>query len=100
YALSHAYSHTNIAQTVLRAGGAIHVSPSHAWLDMDIRPFPGQTQEDLDHFLRTALGDLAYEVEIEHLITEPATHSPADGPLWDAIVATTKEFFPEAAVVP
>lgn len=99
-AYAHAFSHTTIAQTVLRAGGAINVLPSHAWLEMDIRPFPGQTQEDLDVFLREALGDLADEVEIEHLITEPATHSPADGPLWDAIVSTTMEFFPDAAVVP
>ena len=99
-AYAHAFSHTTIAQTVLRAGGAINVLPSHAWLEMDIRPFPGQTQEDLDDFLRTALGDLADEVEIEHLITEPATHSPADGPLWDAIVSTTQEFFPDAAIVP
>ena len=99
-AYAHAFSHTTIAQTVLRAGGAINVLPSHAYLEMDIRPFPGQTQEDLDEFLRGALGDLAERVEIEHLITEPATHSPAEGPLWEAIEATSREFFPEAAVVP
>src|SRR5699024_11511860 len=90
-AYAHAFSHTTIAQTVLRAGGAINVLPSHAWLEMDIRPFPGQTQADLDDFLRTALGDLGDEVEIEHLITEPATHSPADGPPRDATVATSKQ---------
>src|SRR5699024_4142989 len=60
----------------------------------------GQSQEDLDDFLLAAIGDLAEEVEIEHLITEPATPSPADGPLWDAIVETTQEFFPDAAVAP
>lgn len=99
-AYAHAFSHTTIAQTVLRAGEAINVLPSHAWLDMDIRPFPGQTQQDLDDFLRAALGDLADRVDIEHLITEPATHSPAAGPLWEAIVATAHEFFPDAAVIP
>src|SRR5699024_1670635 len=57
YAYAHAFSHTTIARTVLRAGGAINVLPSHAWLEMDIRPFPGQTQEYLDDFLRAALGD-------------------------------------------
>lgn len=99
-AYAHAFSHTTISQTVLRAGGAINVLPSHAWLEMDIRPFPGQTQEDLDAFLTEALGDMADEVEIEHLITEDATESPAAGPLWEAIESTAKEFFPETAVIP
>ena len=37
-AYAHAFSHTTIAETVLRAGGAINVLPSHAYLEMDIRP--------------------------------------------------------------
>ena len=99
-AYAHAFSHTTIAETVLRAGGAINVLPSHAYLEMDVRPFPGQTQEDLDDFLRSALGDMADEVEIEHLITEDATQSSTDTELWRAIEATSKEFFPDKAVVP
>ncbi|MDC7105692.1 M20/M25/M40 family metallo-hydrolase [Corynebacterium striatum] len=99
-AYAHAFSHTTIAETVLRAGGAINVLPSHAYLEMDIRPFPGQTQEELDDFLREALGDLADEVEIEHLITEDATQSSTDTKLWHAIEATSKEFFPDKDVVP
>lgn len=99
-AYAHAFSHTTIAETVLRAGGAINVLPSHAYLEMDIRPFPGQTQDELDNFLREALGDLADEVEIEHLITEDATQSSTDTKLWHAIEATSKEFFPDKDVVP
>ncbi|MGX1738900.1 M20/M25/M40 family metallo-hydrolase [Corynebacterium flavescens] len=99
-AYAHAFSHTTIAETVLRAGNAINVLPSHAYLEMDIRPFPGQTQEDLDEFLRSALGDLAAEVEIEHLITEDATQSSTDTALWRAIEATSKEFFPDKDVLP
>ena len=99
-AYAHAFSHTTIAETVLRAGGAINVLPSHAYLEMDIRPFPGQTQDELDNFLREALGDLADEVEIEHLITEDATQSSTDTDLWHAIEATSKEFFPDKDVVP
>ncbi|MDN6553193.1 MAG: M20/M25/M40 family metallo-hydrolase [Corynebacterium flavescens] len=99
-AYAHAFSHTTIAETVLRAGNAINVLPSHAYLEMDIRPFPGQTQDDLDDFLRTALGDLADGVEIEHLITEDATQSSTDTALWHAIEATAKEFFPDKDVLP
>ncbi|WP_448853231.1 M20/M25/M40 family metallo-hydrolase [Corynebacterium frankenforstense] len=97
---AHAFSHLTLAQTVLRAGGAINVLPSKASLEMDIRPLPGHTQEGIDELIRAGLGDLADEVEIEHLITEPATESPAEGPLWDAMVATVHEDFPDAVVVP
>lgn len=97
---SHAMSHLTISPTVLRAGGAINVLPSTAWLELDIRPLPGQTQEDIDALLVDALGDLAPEVAITHLITEDATISPTSGPLYGAIVDTYAEFFPDAAVVP
>lgn len=97
---SHAMSHLTVAPTVLRAGGAINVLPSEASLDLDIRQLPGQPQEEIDELLREALGDLADEVEITHLITEDATVSPTSGPLYEAIVDTFAEFFPDAAVVP
>ena len=97
---SHAMSHLTVAPTVLRAGGAINVLPSEASIELDIRQLPGQSQEDIDDLLREALGDLASEVEITHLITEDATVSPTEGPLYDAIVDTFAEFFPEAPVVP
>ena len=97
---SHAMSHLTVAPAVLRAGGAINVLPSEASLDLDIRQLPGQTQEEIDELLREALGDMADEVEITHLITEDATVSPTSGPLYEAIVDTFAEFFPDAAVVP
>ncbi|WP_296146674.1 M20/M25/M40 family metallo-hydrolase [uncultured Corynebacterium sp.] len=97
---SHAMSHLTVSPTVLRAGGAINVLPSTAYVELDIRPLPGQGQEDVDKLLRDALGDLAERVHIEHLITEEATVSPASGPLYDAIVDTYREFFPTADIVP
>lgn len=97
---SHAMSHLTVSPTVLRAGGAINVLPSNAYVELDIRPLPGQTQEEVDEVLREALGDLADRVEIEHLITEDATVSPASGPLYEAIVETYGEFFPGVPVVP
>lgn len=97
---SHAMSHLTVAPTVLRAGGAINVLPSTAYVELDIRPLPGQGQGDVDKLLLDALGDLADRVEIEHLITEDASVSPASGPLYDAITATLHEFFPDADIVP
>jgi len=97
---SHAMSHLTVSPTVLRAGGAINVLPSTAYVELDIRPLPGQGQEDVDKLLLEALGDLAERVHVEHLITEEATVSPASGPLYDAIVDTYREFFPDADIVP
>lgn len=97
---SHAMSHLTISPTVLRAGNGINVLPSEAWLELDIRPLPGQTQEEIDSLLRSALGELADEVEITHLITEDGTVSPTSGPLFEAICQTFDEFFPSVPVVP
>ncbi|MDK8626676.1 M20/M25/M40 family metallo-hydrolase [Corynebacterium appendicis] len=97
---SHAMSHLTVSPTVLRAGGAINVLPSTAYVELDIRPLPGQGQDDVDELLLDSLGDLAERVHIEHLITEEATVSPASGPLYDAIVDTYREFFPGADIVP
>ncbi|MGP6174339.1 M20/M25/M40 family metallo-hydrolase [Corynebacterium sp. A21] len=99
-AYSDAMSHLTIAETVLRAGGAINVLPSKAHLEMDIRPLPGTTDDDVDAILLDGLGDLADQVRIERLISEPATVSRTDGPLYEAIVDTFGEFFPEVPVVP
>lgn len=99
-AYSHAMSHLTIAQTVGKAGGAINVLPSSGYLELDIRPLPGTTDDDVDAILKEGLGDLADEVRIERLISEPATVSTTDGPLYDAIVETCHEFFPGVPVVP
>lgn len=93
-------AHTTYAPTVLRSGQAINVLPSHAYLELDIRPLPGVTDDDVDAEILEALGDLADKVRIERLIVDPATVSPTSGPLYDAIVDTFHEFFPEAAVIP
>lgn len=97
---AHAVSHLTIAQTVVRAGQAINVLPSHAYLELDIRTLPGQTNDYVDEVLRGALGDLADEVEIEHLISEEATVSPTDSGLYRAIEKVLGDFFPDAPVVP
>ena len=94
-----AISHLTIAQTVLRAGQAINVLPSHAWLELDIRTLPGQSQDYVDSVLYDTLGtDIEYT--IEHLITEDATISPTNHPLYQAISAVFTDFFPDTTVVP
>ncbi|RNE48158.1 M20/M25/M40 family metallo-hydrolase [Corynebacterium alimapuense] len=97
---AHALSRLTISQTILNSGSAINVLPSSATLDLDIRPLPGTTQEEVDEILIDALGDLADLVQIERLISEPASVSPTDGPLYRAMVDTFDEFFPGVPVIP
>lgn len=99
-AYAHAFSHTTISQTVARAGGPINVLPSTAYLEMDIRPTPGTSQDDIDELLIDAIGDLADKVTIDRLISEPATVSPTAGPLWSALTDTYAELMPGTDVVP
>ncbi|QNQ89243.1 M20/M25/M40 family metallo-hydrolase [Corynebacterium poyangense] len=97
---SHAMSRLTIAQTAIHAGGPINVLPSSGYVDLDIRPLPGQSQDDVDEILRAGLGDLADHVQIERLISEEATVSPSEGPLYQAILDTFQEFFPDVPVIP
>lgn len=96
-AFGHAISHLTMAQTVLRAGQAINVLPSHAYLELDIRTLPGQSDDDVDAYLRSVVGE---EVEIERLICEEASISPTDSPLYRTLEEVLGEFFPEKNVVP
>lgn len=99
-AYAHAVSHLTIAQTVLRSGAAINVLPGEASLDLDIRTLPGQTDSDVDAILRAGLGDLADDVEIVHLISEPASASPTETRLFSVLTRTVREFYPDSAIVP
>ena len=99
-AFGDAVSHLTVAQTVLRAGQAINVLPSHAWLELDIRVLPGQDNDYVDGFLRAALGDMADQVTIERLLCDGATLSPVEHPLFAALSETLREFFPQATIVP
>ncbi|QDZ41770.1 M20/M25/M40 family metallo-hydrolase [Corynebacterium sp. sy039] len=99
-AFGDAISHLTIAQTVIRAGQAINVLPSHAWIELDIRTLPGQDDDYVDSLITKALGELADEVHIEHLISEPAMTSPTDTKLYHVLEETLLEIFPGATVVP
>lgn len=95
-----AISHLTVAQTVLRAGQAINVLPSHAWLELDIRTLPGQTQDKVDAYITAALGDLAEQVRIERLICEEATVSSTQTRLYEVLERAIRTQFPATTVVP
>jgi acetylornithine deacetylase/succinyl-diaminopimelate desuccinylase-like protein len=96
----HACTHTTFAPTVLGAGVKANVIPDTAELQVDIRTLPGQSLDDVDAMLREALGPYADLVEIDPFSAMPASASPLDTPLWDALTRHTQRLVPGAETVP
>lgn len=97
--LVYSCTHTTFAPTVVHGGTKTNVIPDLVELDVDIRTLPAQTGEEARALLLDALGDLADEVEIESN-DDPATSSPIDTPLWDALTRVTARLVQGSALVP
>lgn len=97
---AHACTHTTVAPTVLRAGTKTNVIPDRVELELDIRALPGWGTPEVRAMLEEILGELADSVEIRFLAEEPATLSPVDTPLWDALQRVTEGFYPGGKILP
>lgn len=97
---AHAATHTTISPNVIRAGDAINVIPGVATVDLDIRHLPGVSAEDIDRYLRDALGELAEHIEITGTSFSPANVSRMDTALFDEISAVIGETYPGALALP
>ena len=97
---AHACTHTTMAPTVMRAGTKTNVIPDRVELEVDIRTLPGWDTGDVRVMLLEVLGDLADDVEIAFQSEEPASTSPIDTPLWDALHRVSQVFYPGALTVP
>ncbi len=97
---AHACTHTTIAPTVVRAGTKTNVIPDRVELELDIRSLPGWDTGEVRAMLADVLGDLVDRVEIAFLAEEPATLSPIDTPLWDALQRVSEGFYPGGRILP
>lgn len=97
----HACTHLTVSPNVLRAGVKANVVPDAAEAEIDIRSLPGQDQQDVDDHFRKAIGpSLEDEIEIHTIEATPASGSPPEGPLWDAIGEALSSLRPDAGLVP
>jgi acetylornithine deacetylase/succinyl-diaminopimelate desuccinylase-like protein len=92
-------THTTFAPTVIHGGTKTNVIPDQVDIQVDIRTLPGETEEDVHHHLRQALGDLHPAVEIEGN-DDPSTASPVDTPLWDTLSRVSGRLVEGTALVP
>jgi acetylornithine deacetylase/succinyl-diaminopimelate desuccinylase-like protein len=92
-------THTTFAPTVIHGGTKTNVIPDQVDIQVDIRTLPGETEDDVHHHLRQALGDLHPAVEIEGN-DDPSTASPIDTPLWETLSRVSGRLVEGTALVP
>ena len=92
-------THTTFAPTVIHGGTKTNVIPDQVDIQVDIRTLPGETEEDVHHHLREALGDLHPAVDIEGN-DDPSTASPIDTPLWDTLSSVSGRLVDGSELVP
>jgi acetylornithine deacetylase/succinyl-diaminopimelate desuccinylase-like protein len=96
----HACSHTTFSCNAARGAFKTNVIPDTVELEVDVRTLPGEGTDEVRHHLDTALGDLADQVEVELIMNDPATISPLDTPLWDALQRAIARPFPTSRLTP
>ncbi|HKE75184.1 MAG TPA: M20/M25/M40 family metallo-hydrolase [Acidimicrobiales bacterium] len=96
----HACTHMTMAPTVARGGTKTNVIPDRVDLELDIRTLPGQELPEVRAALDEALGDLADRVELLEAHDDPATASPVETPLWDALARATGAVYAGSHLVP
>jgi acetylornithine deacetylase/succinyl-diaminopimelate desuccinylase-like protein len=99
-AFAHASTHTTISPNVVHAGEKLNVIPGEATIALDIRVLPGVSADDVDDYLREALGDLLEHVVIEGEQFVPSSSSPMDTPLVDVMRGAVRRAYPGADLLP
>jgi len=97
---AHACTHTTMAPTIVHGGTKLNVIPDRVELSVDIRTLPGWDTGEVQAMLDDVLGDLSGSVTIDFRAEEPASSSPIDTPLWDALQRVSRVFYPGSTNVP
>ncbi len=98
---AHACTHTTFSPNVIHGGQKTNVIPDEVAIEVDIRTLPGHDRATVDAMLLEALGpELSARVTTEFINEGPATISPIDTPLYAALEAVTRQFQPQASLVP
>ncbi|HEY4333047.1 MAG TPA: M20/M25/M40 family metallo-hydrolase [Ilumatobacteraceae bacterium] len=97
----HACSHTTFSCNLID-GGVMKTNtiPSVIDIGVDIRTLPGESADDVRAHLRSALGELADQVEVEIVMNDPASISRMDNPMWDTLQRCVNRPFPTARLTP
>ena len=98
---AHACTHLTIAPTVVRGGTKTNVIPDVVEVELDIRTLPGQSSDEVMAVIDELLGEHRDAVDVEMSgCFSPATESPVETPLWDAMEKVARRLRPDVRVVP
>lgn len=86
-----------VTPSVLRAGTQTNVIPSHAVAELDCRPLPGQTPDDVT---REVLAVTGPGVNLEPIALTPPLEFSCDTPLFAAVERALRRMDPRGVVVP
>jgi acetylornithine deacetylase/succinyl-diaminopimelate desuccinylase-like protein len=90
-----------LSPDVIQTGVKYNVIPGDAIVEVDCRVLPGMTEPDVRALVETRIGpDLLPACTVENLIWGEPVEAPADGPLWDILVATLRDHDPDAVPLP
>ncbi len=90
-----------ISPDVVHAGFKYNVIPGDAVVEVDCRVLPGTTEPAMRADLVERLGpELAAVCEIELIVFGPPVEAPAEGPLFDLLVATIRDHDPDGIPLP
>ena len=90
-----------LSPNVIDAGVKYNVIPGDAIIEVDCRILPGTTEADMLGDVERRIGpDLLPSCRIERLAWGDPVETPAEGPLWDILVATLRDHDPAGVPLP
>jgi acetylornithine deacetylase/succinyl-diaminopimelate desuccinylase-like protein len=90
-----------LSPDVVQAGVKYNVIPGDAVIEVDCRVLPGTTEPQMRAEVERRLGpDLLPACDIELIVWGAPVEAPAEGPLWDTLVATLRDHDPDAIPLP
>lgn len=90
-----------ISPDVIHTGVKYNVIPGDATIEIDCRVLPGMTEPEMRAIVEERIGPgLLPACMIELMVWGAPVASPAEGPLWDVLVATLRDHDPDGIPLP
>jgi acetylornithine deacetylase/succinyl-diaminopimelate desuccinylase-like protein len=90
-----------LSPDVIQTGVKYNVIPGDAVVEVDCRVLPGMTEPDARALVEERIGpDLLPACAVENLVWGEPVEAPAEGRLWDILVATLRDHDPDAVPLP
>jgi acetylornithine deacetylase/succinyl-diaminopimelate desuccinylase-like protein len=90
-----------LSPDIITAGVKYNVVPGDAVIEVDCRVLPGTTEPQIRAEVERRIGpDLLEHCTIELIVWGEPIETPAEGPLWDVLVATLRDHDPDGVPLP